>query len=66
MLTQYLDCAFIRWRESFQYLDGRRLPGTIWTKQTKTLAREHFQIETIYCGHIGESLHEPRTPERHG
>jgi hypothetical protein len=64
MLAQQLDSTFIRRRQSLEYLDSRRLPCPIWPKQPKTLADEHFQIESIHSRYIRKPLHEPRAPQR--
>ena len=58
MLAQQFDRALIRRRQAFQYFDGSCLAGAIWTKQTKTLTREHFEIESVNGSNVRESLNE--------
>jgi hypothetical protein len=60
VLAQQLDLTLISEREAFQYLDGSCFAGAIWTKQTKTLAHEYFQIKLIDGRYICESLYETR------
>jgi hypothetical protein len=63
-LAQQFDHSFIRWRQSLQYLNCGRLPGPIWTKQAKTLTREHLEVKSINSRHIRKPLHQPHTPQR--
>ena len=64
MLAQQLDRAFVRSGEAFEYFDGGCFAGAIWTKQTKTLAGEDFQIESVDGRYIRESLDQPRAAQR--
>jgi hypothetical protein len=64
MLAQQLNRTFIRRRQTFEYLDGGRLPCPIWPQQPKTLPREHFEIEPIDRSYIRKPLHQPLAPQR--
>jgi hypothetical protein len=46
-LAQQFDCARIRRRESFKYLDRGGLSRAVWTEQSEALTDEDLQIESI-------------------
>jgi hypothetical protein len=58
MLAQQFDRTLIRRCQAFEYLDGGRFAGAVWTKQSKTLARKHFEIEPVNGRHVCKSLHQ--------
>ena len=62
-LAQQLDRALVRRREAFEYLNGRSLPCSVWTKQTKTLASKHFEVELVDGCHVGKSFYQTRAAQ---
>ena len=64
MLAQQFDRAFIFRSQAFQYFDGSRLACAVWSKETKTLTREHFEMESVDGSDVRKSLYESRAAQR--